>query len=72
VARIPVTYVLPVRRRAVADDDLAEYVRWLAGRVEVVVVDGSGPEVFAAHGAAFGPDLHHVPVDADLRGATGR
>jgi deazaflavin-dependent oxidoreductase (nitroreductase family) len=69
---LPLTYVLPLRRPAVADDDLAAYVRSLAGLAEVIVVDGSDAEVFAAHGAAFGPAVRHVPVDADLGGRYGK
>ena len=69
---LPVTYVLPLRRRAVADDDLGPYVRSLVALAEVIVVDGSDAEVFAAHGAAFGPAVRHVPVDSDLRGRYGK
>lgn len=72
MVRLPVTYVLPLRRRAAAADDLGQYVKWLAGRVEVVVVDGSPPEVFAVHGEMFGPGVVHVPVDADLHGRYGK
>ena len=73
VAPLPLTYVLPLRRRAVADDDdLASYVRSLVDLAEVIVVDGSDAEVFAAHGAAFGPAVRHLPVDADLRGRYGK
>jgi deazaflavin-dependent oxidoreductase (nitroreductase family) len=72
VVRLPLSYVLPLRRRAVTDDDLAPYVRSLAGVVEVIVVDGSDDDVFPAHRAAFGPAVRHVPVDADLRGRYGK
>ena len=72
VARLGLTYVLPLRRRAVADDDLAPYVRSLVGRAEVIVVDNSDAEVFAVHGAAFGPAVRHLPVDPDLQGRYGK
>ena len=70
----PLTYVLPLRRAAPAtDDELAGYLRWLAGRtIEVVVVDGSDADVFAAHAEAFGAQVRHVPVDADLHGRYGK
>ncbi|MFN2607682.1 MAG: glycosyltransferase family 2 protein [Acidimicrobiales bacterium] len=58
-------YLLPLRRDAGADvDELAAYVRELAPRVELWVVDGSPPAVFAAHRAAFGHAvLNHVAPD---------
>ena len=58
------SYVLPIRAGA-PRRDLAPYLRWLAQRVEVIVVDGSDAEVFAAHREAFGPTVRHVPVDPD-------
>jgi len=59
---VPLSYVLPIRTAA-PRADLALYLRWLAERVEVIVVDGSDPDVFDAHRAAFGPGVRHVPVD---------
>ena len=59
---MPLSYVLPIRAAA-PRDDLAPYLRWLAERAEVVVVDGSDDPVFAAHAAAFGDAVRHVPVD---------
>ena len=58
------SYVLPIRAGA-PRRDLAPYLRWLAQRVEVIVVDGSDAEVFAAHRESFGPTVRHVPVDPD-------
>lgn len=46
-------YVLPLRwddaTEAVAAVELGEYLAWLASRVDVTVVDGSPPQLFAAH-----------------------
>ncbi|MFP5377282.1 MAG: glycosyltransferase, partial [Acidimicrobiia bacterium] len=70
--RLPLSYVLPLRRRSPDDDGLAGYVRALAGTVEVLVVDGSDAAVFAAHGSAFGPAVRHLPVDPDLAGRYGK
>lgn len=58
------SYVLPIRT-SVARPDLVPYLEWLAGRVEVIVVDGSDEEVFAKHHAAFSPPIRHVPVDPE-------
>lgn len=60
-------YVLPLRW---ADDrglpELTAYLERLVTWLPVTVVDGSGPEVFAAHGRAFPPAVRHVRPDPDL------
>ena len=69
------TYVLPIRRwRSAAEAELGAYLEWLVAEpgVEVVVVDGSPPEIFAAHRAAWPEGVRHVPVDADLTGVMGK
>lgn len=60
------SYLVPVRWRDGDErDELAAYLRGLAPHcAEIVVVDGSPPEVFAANAAAFGPAVRHVPPDA--------
>jgi hypothetical protein len=65
---VEVTYILPIRATTPvdADGELAHYVRWLATRVETIVVDGSPADVFAAHAAAWGGAVRHVPPAADL------
>ncbi|MBA3970453.1 MAG: glycosyltransferase family 2 protein [Gemmatimonadetes bacterium] len=61
------SYVLPLRSaQPLADPAFATYLRWLAGRAEVLVIDGSAPEIFAAHAARWGSFVRHLPVDADL------
>jgi hypothetical protein len=69
-------YVLPLRWRAHDPAALAEltaYLRGLAGHARVTVVDGSPPEVFARHAAAWaGLGVAHLPPDADLRFANGK
>ena len=61
------TYILPIRRvRALRRevDDLAEYFRKLAREgCEVLIVDGSSPEIFAQHDHAWCKLCRHVPVD---------
>ncbi len=66
-----ISYVLPLRS-SVARPDLSDYLAWLSTRADVVVVDGSGPEVFAAHQAWWGATVRHVPVDPARRSAMGK
>ncbi|WP_063607797.1 glycosyltransferase [Amycolatopsis rifamycinica] len=57
------------------DADLAEltaYLRWLSGRAEVVVVDGSAPRWFERHRRAWGDLVVHVRPDPELRCANGK
>ncbi|SCL22127.1 glycosyltransferase [Micromonospora inyonensis] len=72
-SRLALSYVLPLRW---SDDtglaDLTGYLRQLATRVEVTVVDGSPPEVFARHAAVWRDLVRHVPPDPALRGANGK
>ncbi|CAA9249422.1 MAG: hypothetical protein AVDCRST_MAG50-2512 [uncultured Acidimicrobiales bacterium] len=58
---LDVTYVLPIRSSEPASAELGLYLRWLSHHVEVIAVDGSAPDVFAAQGEAWGPRVHHVP-----------
>lgn len=61
------TYILPIRSAAPnASAELVDYLRWLSTRAETIVVDGSPPEVFAEHAAAWGSFVRHVPPAADL------
>ncbi|HWN74057.1 MAG TPA: glycosyltransferase [Solirubrobacterales bacterium] len=61
---LDLSYVVPIRwqdggQRA----ELVEYLGRIASLVtEVIVVDGSEPEVFAANAAAFADSAIHVPV----------
>jgi Glycosyl transferase family 2 len=61
------TYILPIRRvRALRRevDDLAKYFGKLAREgCEVLVVDGSSPEIFAQHNRAWHKLCRHVTVD---------
>jgi hypothetical protein len=61
--RIDLSYVVPVRWRDGAQrEELAEYLARIAPLVaEVIVVDGSDPEVFAANAAAWGEHARHLP-----------
>jgi Glycosyl transferase family 2 len=61
--RLDLSYVVPVRWRDGAQrEELAGYLARIAPLVaEVIVVDGSDPEVFVANAAAWGALVRHVP-----------
>lgn len=62
--KLDLSYVVPIRWRDGAQrEELAEYLGRIAPLVaEVIVVDGSEAEVFAANAAAFAGHAIHVPV----------
>ncbi|MEV4765598.1 glycosyltransferase family 2 protein [Micromonospora chokoriensis] len=67
------TYVLPLRWHS--DSGLAEltdYLRWLADRVDVLVVDGSKPDLFARHADAWAGLVRHLPPDTTGSGLNGK
>lgn len=68
------SYLLPIRRNAVPDDDgLTSYLRVLAGLVEeVMVVDGSPPAVYAHHHDLWRDYCTHIPPDDTLRSLNGK
>ncbi len=62
------TYVLPIRRATFrVDDDLTTYLSTLLRLVPVIVADGSPPDVFAQHAAAWPPGITHLAIDPDRR-----
>ncbi|HEX9969661.1 MAG TPA: glycosyltransferase, partial [Acidimicrobiales bacterium] len=71
-AVVPLSYVLPLRVDA-PDAELVAYVTRLAELVdEVIVVDGSAAEVFAAHHRSLPSTVCHVGVDPDLHTPNGK
>ena len=67
------TYVIPIRWGL--DDDIREmtgYIEWLSQRCDVIVVDGSAPEVFEKHSRSWGAIVKHLTPDADLAFAMGK
>ena len=70
------TYLLPIRRvRAdgAEAEEFARYFRTLAeAGCEVLVVDGSPPEVFDAHDRAWAGVCRHVPVDPRYKYLNGK
>jgi hypothetical protein len=68
-APVDLTYVVPIRwRDGGPRRDLAAYLEAIAPHcAEVIVVDGSPPEVFAANAAAWGARATHVrPADDEV------
>ncbi len=65
---LAVSYVLPLRWTDDAGlDEMTRYLRWLASVVdEVIVVDGSPDEVFAAHRDAWSGFVTHARPDPRL------
>ena len=67
------TYLLPIRRTAApAGAELTAYLGWVASRLRLVIVDGSPPEIFAAHAAMWSGIAQHLPVGADMALRNGK
>jgi hypothetical protein len=67
------TYVLPLRRTAVlVDDELTHYLATIARRCELIVVDGSPAESFAAAHRAWSKLGLHVPVERSAQTRNGK
>ncbi|HEX6205020.1 MAG TPA: glycosyltransferase [Solirubrobacterales bacterium] len=71
---LDLTYVVPVRwRDGEARQELAAYLKAIAPHcAEVIVVDGSAPEVYAENAAAWGDCARHVPPASDERWLMGK
>jgi hypothetical protein len=60
---LPLTYILPIRTTRGPDPELTGYLDWLGTQVaDLIVVDGSEPEVFDRQHAAWHGVARHVPV----------
>lgn len=68
------TYILPIRRNQLDGDldELTGYLHWLADQVEVIVVDGSADDIFAAHHARWCSFVMHIPPAPDVRVTNGK
>lgn len=68
------TYILPIRHGKVDEDldELTEYLSWLSGQLEVIVVDGSSPDIFAIHRAYWRHFGSHIRPDADIQAINGK
>ena len=72
VERIDATYVLPLKASAPQSEEFAAYLGRLNDLVEVIVVDGSEGDIFAAHAAAWPAGVRHVAPDPAYRCANGK
>jgi len=71
-SRLRAEYVLPLRWSSdEAAPELTAYLRQLAQWIDVTVVDGSEPRLFAAHADLWGGLVRHVPV-GERGGANGK
>jgi hypothetical protein len=69
----PVSYILPIKSATPnTSSELRAYIAWIAARVEVIVVDGSSSEIFAAHEREWGAGVRHVAPDPDLVSPMGK
>jgi hypothetical protein len=76
MSRGMLTYILPIRSATRMDPELAAYLDRLVQFAETIVVDGSPPEVFAAHLAvlkdSIAAGLIHVPPAQELATEMGK
>ncbi len=62
--RLDAEYVLPLKSSRREDtDELSAYLSELVGWLDVTVVDGSPPEVFADHAARWPAQVRHIPPE---------
>ncbi len=65
------TYLLPIRRTPSAPEKTAEFAEYFAGLndvgCEILVIDGSAPEVFQRNARAWAKLCDHCPVDRQWR-----
>jgi hypothetical protein len=68
------SYVLPLRRAgSPAGREFGGYLAWLAERLDLIVVDGSAPDVFDAHAGAWaGIALRHVRPEPGIDVLNGK
>lgn len=60
--RLAVEYILPLKwSHGAQDGQMTAYLRDLSGWVDVTVIDGSPPAVFAAHRRKWAAMVRHVP-----------
>jgi hypothetical protein len=70
---LELTYVLPLRWDDGRDpSELTDYLRRLSELVELIVVDGSPPEVFDTHHSRWGRYGTHIPPDPDVSFLNGK
>jgi hypothetical protein len=69
----PVSYILPIKSSTPnTSSELRAYIAWIAARADVIVVDGSSDEIFAAHEREWGAGVRHVAPAPDLVSPMGK
>jgi glycosyl transferase family 21 len=58
------TYIVPLKSREPAADELVDYLRWLSTLVPVIVADGSAPSVFRRNRELCGDFVKHIWVSS--------
>src|ERR1700712_1501721 len=72
-AVMTLNYILPIKTDRSRDiGELAGYLNGLSRSAQVIVVDGSAPEVFQAHRALLEPAVTHVRPAPDVRFSNGK
>jgi hypothetical protein len=67
-----VSYILPIRKSSLEGlAELTDYLSWLSGLVELIVVDSSPQEVFSEHSARWA-GCRHVAPGPELRTINGK
>jgi hypothetical protein len=68
------TYILPIKASAPPTEELTSYLHQLSAieGVELIVVDGSSPEIFAMNAKALAGRARHVVPDPDLATPMGK
>lgn len=67
------TYILPLRSRVRADTrELTGYLKSISNEAELIVVDGSAPQICALHAQAWGSFLNHIAVDQRVDALNGK
>jgi len=67
------SYVLPLRWREPRElGEMGAYLRWLAGRCDVVIVDASPEPLALRHRETWGADARIVPPDPAVRCLNGK
>lgn len=73
-AAMEATCIFPIRRNQLDEDldELTNYLRWLADQLEVIVVDGSPPDIYAIHHAQWHSFVVHTPPNSQIQVANGK
>lgn len=73
LVRETVSYILPIKSSSPnTSAELRDYIAWIAARAEVIVVDGSPPDIFETHEREWGAGVRHVAPAPDLVSPMGK